>query len=565
MVSARLSVAVVLLWVAAVAAPAEGRQWRIAYTGEASGSFPRYFTVDSLGRTVLWATGRRSVSAAFSQGIRTPEISVLAGVDDLFGPTAVSRAGVMLRVASSDERGFSAILDAPPRPPVRVTQRAVAPERIWAGPVVAVGPDGTAIVVWSTRRGLTTSGHGLYVMTRPAAGGFGAPERLPETEQVPLVAGGVRSDGTAEIAYVRAGTDDQVMHAERPAGGTFSTPRVVAAGGASAGRVLEILPAETGPTRIVYDGVDDVLYSVRTLAAGWSEPQRMSPGGDPIWSARLAALPDGDAVLVWDGGYRDSINLHRAGPSGRFGRRHVLVRERSGWKLGPPSLAVDARGGAAVGWVESLGEDRRSGYGPTTDSCPGSCDGRALVTVVSPAGEIEPASVVSPLGSNIHGDFAAVGLDDTGRPAAAWRESADSTLAPGRLLTAFGAATAPQRPEGDRDHRAPRVTARATLAGARAASRGRTMPVRVRCNERCVVRAALEGVTPDDDAIWPPDLGFVRVVLGRNATSTLRLRTPPRLRPRLRRRLLDDTIRLRVIATDRAGNAEGRSFALRGP
>lgn len=154
----------------ATACPAEAQRWRIAYTGDAPGSFPRRFTEDAEGRTLLWATGPRSLSASFPAGGTTPDVVPLTPVRDVTAAIAVSPAGALLRVVRSRERQFSAVLDVPGAAPLWFARRLTAPEDMVATPRPALGSTGTAALAWSTSTG-------VYVTTRSPGGVFGAPER----------------------------------------------------------------------------------------------------------------------------------------------------------------------------------------------------------------------------------------------------------------------------------------------------------------------------------------------------------------------------------------------------
>jgi hypothetical protein len=559
----RLPVAGVLVFLATAACPAEAQRWRVVYTGDTPGSFPRRLTEDPLGRTVLWATGPKSLSASFPAGGTRPDVVRLTPVGDVTEAIAVSPAGALLRIVRSGQRAFSTVLDVPGAAPVWFTRRLAAPEEMVAPPRPVLGSTGTAALAWSTSTG-------VYVTTRSPGGMFGAPERLVEDHPVVAVVPAIRADGTVEIAYIRQRPlpEDlayELVHAVRSPLGSFECSRVVAALRTLPEDVLELLAAGSGPTRIVYDDLD-FMYSVRTVPGGWSAPQRLT-GFDPlVRAARIARLPDGGAIVVWHGGSRSAISVRRAPRDRRFGPRTVLARDRDRlrWELSGVALAVNPRGAAAVGWVELFGADRQfASFASHTDACPGRCDARALVAVASPDDGFAAPVPVSPLGSSIRFGFVAVGIDTTGRPAAAWQESRDSALAPRRLMTAFGPRIG--RPAAPRaDERPPRATARATLAAVAAAAHGRPLPVRVNCDERCVARVALQAVAPTNDAVWPVDLTFVRAVLERGERRTVRLTVPPSQRARLRRRIAEGEVRLRVIVTDRAGNATGRSFALVG-
>ena len=548
------------------------RGWSVAFTSDAPGSRPRRITEDLTGSTTLWATGPRSLRATFPPGGVAPEISEHFPVRDQLGAIAVSASGLVVRTITEDARLFRAVLESSDGARDLVEQRVTRAQGEIRGTAIAVGADGTAAVAWAVSREFVNppppagDSEQVFMRTRPPGGSFGPPELLAERAPVQAMDLEIGADGTIELAYQRAriingNSRYELMHAQRPAGGALTAPEFVAR--TNIPSVLEMLPGGPGRRSMIFYADSEQLFTVHATGNGWSNAQvLLRPDGGATWSVRPAPLSNGGALVVWFAGYESEIGGRRAGADGRFGRPELLARDHGDWRLGGPSVAVNPQGGAAVTWVESYGADNGEGDTSLADSCPGKCDARALVTVAVPGGSFEPASPASPLGSNIAEDFAVAGLDHTGRPAAAWLESADSTLAPGRMMLAFGQATPSRRLQRRSDHRPPRSFARATLTGVRAAARGRALRVGVRCHERCVARVALHAERQSRWFGWPTEFGATREVLNAGRPSVVVVRVKPRLRPRLERRLVNGVLSIRMIATDRAGNAQGRNFPI---
>jgi hypothetical protein len=108
----------------------------------------------------------------------------------------------------------------------------------------------------------------------------------------------------------------------------------------------------------------------------------------------------------------------------------------------------------------------------------------------------------------------------------------------------------------------PYFFARATVTGVHSAVHGRALRVHARCLETCVARVALQAKRQSKWFGWPTEFGFARRVFNRHETAVFVIRVPQRLRSRLDRRLRDGRLRIRVLATDRAGNADGGDFSL---
>ncbi|MDE0103953.1 MAG: hypothetical protein OXN89_16390 [Bryobacterales bacterium] len=195
----------------------------------------------------------------------------------------------------------------------------------------------------------------------------------------------------AWVAYKTIGKDgdylegaDQVMVANSADGRSWSKPSPVTAPGDHFR--VKLAEDATGQVWCVY-GLQRVLgsgnfdiFARRSDGDGWSPPVQISSDPRPDAFHDVATAPDGGVYVVW-AGFRD-------GSGAGLPQSDILVRYFDGAEWGPernltaspeddwePSVAVDASGGAWVGWdaYRSNGFDlmlrrvNQDGAGPTMD------------------------------------------------------------------------------------------------------------------------------------------------------------------------------------------------------
>lgn len=248
-------------------------------------------------------------------------------------------------------------------------------------PLLAFDPQGTAFAAWSN------PGNGARLATRPSAGAFGAPVAFPTTTgnrwEFGFAANGegvfVGNDGTGTLqAAVRgAGANGAfgppqalgrgvlpklavnasgqalatgggfavaapLAVAVRPAGGSFATESLAAAGSPSTVLVTGAALDADGSGVVVYLDAANVLQAVTRSEAGtWSGPTQVS--SVPVTGVgALAASTAGDAVVVWNEG--QTVRAAVRPRDGAFGAPQTVAAESLPNRLAADSVAIAADG-----------------------------------------------------------------------------------------------------------------------------------------------------------------------------------------------------------------------------
>jgi hypothetical protein len=336
-------------------------------------------------------------------------------------------------------------------------------------PVVAVAPNGHAVVAWARQ----TEERLIVVAARRAPGGaFGAPETVASRRLAALgdvdLAAGVDAAGRATLLWSRElpSGAESIEAASAAAGAPFAVERLASHVGYDADPVLAVAPdgwalaahrRDDGSPRTVYERAPGAAsFTVVALS-----PPRFSD--EPA----VAIRDGGGALVAWRGGAsgdRDDVQVAtRVGPGG-FGAPVTVATPR----LFYPAVALDELFDPTLQLILAR---------PPLDS--GSArlsaaiapDGRALVSWTGAAGReslvaAAPQSALGRLGGSFEPaqrlggslrsaeDVVPLFLAD-GRAAVAWTDQAQRGL--GRLHLAFESAPGPAWPAVRLRLRAPRI------------------------------------------------------------------------------------------------------------
>lgn len=220
---------------------------------------------------------------------------------------------------------------------------------------VGVGPDGTATVVWRRFDGF----HPLVQMRRIAPDGTSeeAVQRLSEAGQdavEPDVA--VGPDGTATVVWTRFDGSNMVVQERRvePAGALGATAGLSAAGQNAIEPQVELGPG--GEATVVwtrFDGANWVIQGRRFSAAGVGEGAvlDLSAAGRSAAEPQLAIDPDGLATVAWDryDGTNFVVQARRIAADGALLGAAANL-SASGRDAADPQVAAAPAGGATVLW-----------------------------------------------------------------------------------------------------------------------------------------------------------------------------------------------------------------------
>ncbi|MGB0120351.1 MAG: hypothetical protein WBP55_05310, partial [Solirubrobacterales bacterium] len=168
-------------------------------------------------------------------------------------------------------------------------------------PQLAIGPDGTAVAVWTYYNG---AGYRIEGATRPPGGSFGTPSDLSETGQnafVPQVA--IGPDGAVTAIWRRnEGSDTIIQAATRFPAGSFGSPiNLSQAGGMADQPQIAISPDGTATT--VWhrsEGASSIVQATtRPPGGSFGAPTDLSTTGGGAIDSQIAISPDGTATAVW--------------------------------------------------------------------------------------------------------------------------------------------------------------------------------------------------------------------------------------------------------------------------
>ncbi len=226
-------------------------------------------------------------------------------------------------------------------------------------PQIAVGPDETATAVWYRTNG---SNDIIQAATRAPGGSFAAPVNLSvigQDARDPQIA--IGPDGTATVVWVRNdGSDDIIQASTRPVGGFFGAPVNLSAAGENAyGARIAFSP----------DGTATVVWSRRVGSKNIIQATTRPPGGSfgtPVnlsvitqdaYDPQIAVGPDGTTTVVWSR-FTGSDYIVEAGtrpPNGSFGTPFIL--STPGLYAEGPQVAVGPDGTTTVVWYRDNGSN----------------------------------------------------------------------------------------------------------------------------------------------------------------------------------------------------------------
>ncbi len=168
---------------------------------------------------------------------------------------------------------------------------------------VAIGPDGTTIVVFTLRDG---SDEVIQARVRPPGGAFDAASDLSATSDFvrdPRIS--IGADGTAAAAWFLdvAPLERQVQSSIRPAGGSFGTPVDISEPDSEINKNVNVAVAPDSTVTLLWReeaGAETVVAAAaKAPDTGFAEPQIISPTGLDADTAQLAVGPDGKATAAW--------------------------------------------------------------------------------------------------------------------------------------------------------------------------------------------------------------------------------------------------------------------------
>jgi hypothetical protein len=216
-----------------------------------------------------------------------------------------------------------------------------------------VSASGTAVAVWTAFGPATI----VAASVRPPGG--------PWQAAAPLASPGtytgngrvaVNAAGDALAVWAQgSGPDNALVAADRPAGGAWSAPRRLAALAPGVPRMAGVALDAAGGAVVGWRSLDDgqyVLHLVTRAAAGaaWTAPAALLPKGvrQSAGEPALAMNARGDAALVWvQQGVRAAFKPH-----GRRWTPVELVAPAAGG-LADPTAAIDAAGRVVAVWSRS--------------------------------------------------------------------------------------------------------------------------------------------------------------------------------------------------------------------
>jgi hypothetical protein len=273
------------------------------------------------------------------------------------------------------------------------------------GPVVGIDSHGDATVVWYQYDG---SEDEVMTSTRPAGGGWSAPQRL----STPIVTGGDADEPTVAVDaagdttavwYQNNGSDEVVMSATRPAGGSWSAPAQVSTAGYNAYQPRVAIDSAGDATAIWYQYPNGqskatVAAARLTAGAGWSAPQQLSSPTFDSSEPQVAVDPAGDATAVWASyiGATDIVQTSTQLAGGSWSAAQQL--STSSGDADAPAVAVDGHGTATAVWdifgggqfvVQAASAPRGGGWtSPAAVSAPASDAGQPQIAADA-AGDVQ--------------------------------------------------------------------------------------------------------------------------------------------------------------------------------
>lgn len=231
-------------------------------------------------------------------------------------------------------------------------------------PVVAVAPDGAAVVGWD--KAISGTG-GIHAAARTATGEF-APLRdvaqLPASESYPGFASTLRiamsAEGRATLAWTYWDKDAhnyRLQAASRGRTGEFGGVENVAQFDSGYGGHFALDKAVDGTALLVWAD-HQLKYALRPEGGGFGATQAVAGSSPTSWVPQAKFGADGTARAVWEGAYagRQSVETARIAPDGSSSYAEDIAvpatqAETSDSFGGLYGLDVDAHGDAAVSWA----------------------------------------------------------------------------------------------------------------------------------------------------------------------------------------------------------------------
>jgi hypothetical protein len=217
--------------------------------------------------------------------------------------------------------------------------------------IVRVRGDRTAVAAWAASD--YDAPGPVTVARRGAAGGWTTPVAvsadLPDSATYDLAVAG---DGLASVVWERkVGTDWRIEESHLD-GGSWSTPVEL-----GRGRKPDVIVDGNGVTTVAWSR-NGVRVARRTEAGTWSTPRQVASGSAS--AVRLAANPSGDVALVWTVRYREVRASVRPHARKTWSAPVVLGK---GPYVTSMRVTVDGQGRALALWtVGGIWDDTRHDY-----------------------------------------------------------------------------------------------------------------------------------------------------------------------------------------------------------
>lgn len=224
---------------------------------------------------------------------------------------------------------------------------------------------GTATLAWAEEAGTA-----LLVRTRDAAGTWSAPVRVPARDAFrPRLR--VRADGGATLAWEGdgpRGNSSQVMVADRPPGGTFGEPRVLAGSRRDPGSVVlggndrgDVVVAWSQLQENRGDGAFFTIHAAfRPAGRDFSRPRRLTRRGEEAASPSVSVSPTGRMVLAFSDTRRRRLYARIRTASGTLQPVRTLSRDL---EENSESVALAVEPGLVVWYDRDPGRSRlRTAY-----------------------------------------------------------------------------------------------------------------------------------------------------------------------------------------------------------
>jgi hypothetical protein len=284
--------------------------------------------------------------------------------------SAKGQSANQVQVATGPGGGSVVVWERYNSPRTQVQSRAISPSGVpSAGPAdlsdgtqnaveprVAVGPDGSAIVVWTRYDGTD------QIVQERRLAPSGSPD--PSTDDLSAAGEGaiepalaIGPEGTATVIWVRSnGTNGIVQTIRVSAGGVpAGAPQSLSGQGEDA-LAPAVAVAPDGSATAVWQRFDGSHFVVqgRHLAAGGSAGPSVVNLSDPAADAReprIAIGPDGFGTVAWDrfDGSTPVVQARRLEPSGAA-QSGATTLSAPGENAGDPAVGAGGKGAVTVAW-----------------------------------------------------------------------------------------------------------------------------------------------------------------------------------------------------------------------